>query len=99
MAGEKYGGFDELRNREREGSGFHHSDDAARDIGRDHRAARGNDRAWHVHIAAAIAGNDYGLYCFEGLRKRPDRNLHITSAISASPGRALRVHRLLDAAP
>ena len=30
-------------------------------------------------IAAAIAGNIHSLYCFEGLRKRPHRNLHIKS--------------------
>ena len=36
-------------------------------------------------IAAAIAGNDYGLYCFEGLRDRPHRDLHITSANFREP--------------
>jgi phage replication-related protein YjqB (UPF0714/DUF867 family) len=31
-------------------------------------------------FARAIAGEDYNLYCFEGLRRRPLRDLHITSA-------------------
>ena len=30
-------------------------------------------------IARAIAGTSYSLYCFEGLRRRPHRDLHITS--------------------
>jgi phage replication-related protein YjqB (UPF0714/DUF867 family) len=30
-------------------------------------------------ITAAIAGNRYGSYCFEGLRTRPHSDLHITS--------------------
>jgi len=30
-------------------------------------------------IATAIAGSDYSLYCFEGLRPRPHAELHITS--------------------
>src|SRR3974390_136427 len=30
-------------------------------------------------IATAIAGTSYSLYCFEGLRRRPHRDLHITS--------------------
>ncbi|MEQ8823463.1 MAG: poly-gamma-glutamate hydrolase family protein [Filomicrobium sp.] len=30
-------------------------------------------------IAAAVAGDDYNLYCFEGLRDRPHGDLHITS--------------------
>ena len=30
-------------------------------------------------IAAAIAGEDFSLYCFEGLRRRPHSHLHITS--------------------
>ena len=36
-------------------------------------------------IAAAIACSDCGLYCFEGLRKRPHRDLHITSANFREP--------------
>jgi phage replication-related protein YjqB (UPF0714/DUF867 family) len=31
-------------------------------------------------IAAAIAGDDYSLYRFQGLRDRPREELHITSA-------------------
>jgi phage replication-related protein YjqB (UPF0714/DUF867 family) len=30
-------------------------------------------------IAAAIADGDFNLYCFEGLRRRPHRDLHVTS--------------------
>src|SRR6516225_2741385 len=30
-------------------------------------------------IATAIAGTSYSLYCFEGLRRRPHRDLHISS--------------------
>ena len=30
-------------------------------------------------IAAAIAGENHSLYCFEGLRTQPHRELHITS--------------------
>ena len=30
-------------------------------------------------IAAAIAGESYSLYSFDGLRRRPHRDLHITS--------------------
>ena len=30
-------------------------------------------------IAATIAENNHSLYCFEGIRKRPHRDLHITS--------------------
>src|SRR5918999_2850260 len=30
-------------------------------------------------IAAAIAKNNHSLYCFEGIKKRPHRDLHITS--------------------
>ena len=36
-------------------------------------------------IAAAVAGEDYGLYYFEGLRDRPHRDLHITSANFSEP--------------
>jgi phage replication-related protein YjqB (UPF0714/DUF867 family) len=30
-------------------------------------------------LATTIAGESYSLYCFEGLRPRPHRDLHITS--------------------
>jgi len=30
-------------------------------------------------IAAAIAGQRYNLYCFEGLKKRPHHQIHLTS--------------------
>lgn len=41
-------------------------------------------------LARAIAGVDHNLYCFEGLRRRPHRDLHITSIRFDEP-RGLRV--------
>ena len=85
MAGDKYGSFDELRNWEREGVDF-----SIRVMPRETSASiiaphGGMIEPGTSDIAAAIAGNDYGLFCFEGLRKRPHRDLHITSANFREP--------------
>jgi len=85
MAGDKYGSFDELRSREREGADFR-----IRVMPRETLAAiiaphGGMIEPGTSDIAAAIAGNYYGLYCFEGLRDRPHRDLHITSANFREP--------------
>ncbi|RYG96563.1 MAG: replication protein, partial [Alphaproteobacteria bacterium] len=46
-------------------------------------------------IAAAIAGDDYSLYCFEGLRRgRPHGDLHLTSDRFDEP----RARRLVSGA-
>jgi phage replication-related protein YjqB (UPF0714/DUF867 family) len=68
MAGDKYGSFAELQNREREGVDF-----SIRVMPLETSAAiiaphGGMIEPGTSDIAAAIAGNDYGLYCFEGLR-------------------------------
>ena len=85
MAGDKYGSFDELRNREREGVDF-----SILVMPRETSAAiiaphGGMIEPGTSDIAVAIAGNDYGLYCFEGLRDRPHGDLHITSANFREP--------------
>jgi phage replication-related protein YjqB (UPF0714/DUF867 family) len=46
-------------------------------------------------LARAIAVEDYNLYCFEGLQRRPLRDLHITSAHFDEP-RALKIVRRCD---
>ena len=74
-----------LRNREREGVDF-----SIRVMPRETSAAiiaphGGMIEPGTSDIAAAIAGNDYGLYCFEGLRDRPHSDLHITSANFREP--------------
>jgi phage replication-related protein YjqB (UPF0714/DUF867 family) len=47
------------------------------------------------NLARAIAGEDYSLYCFEGLRRRPHRDLHITSARFDEP-RGLKIVQRCD---
>jgi phage replication-related protein YjqB (UPF0714/DUF867 family) len=37
-------------------------------------------------LALEIAGADYSLYCFEGLKPRGNRDLHITSHVFDEPG-------------
>jgi phage replication-related protein YjqB (UPF0714/DUF867 family) len=85
MVGDKYGSFDELRRREREGLDF-----SIRVIRRDASVAiiaphGGKIEPGTSEIAAAIAGDDYSLYCFEGLVKRPHLDLHITSTNFREP--------------
>jgi phage replication-related protein YjqB (UPF0714/DUF867 family) len=46
-------------------------------------------------LARAVAGEDYSLYCFEGLRRRPHRDLHITSARFDEP-RGLKIIQRCD---
>jgi phage replication-related protein YjqB (UPF0714/DUF867 family) len=85
MAADKYRSFDELRHREREGVDF-----SIHVISRETPVAiiaphGGMIEPGTSEIAAAIAGEDYGLYCFDGLRDRPHRDLHITSANFREP--------------
>jgi phage replication-related protein YjqB (UPF0714/DUF867 family) len=85
MADDEYGSFDELRNQEREGVDFR-----IWVMRRETSAAivaphGGMIEPGTSESAVAIAANDYGLYCFEGLRKRPHRDLHITSANFRQP--------------
>ena len=43
-------------------------------------APHGGKIEWGTsEIAAAIAGNVYNLYCFEGMKSKDNRDLHITS--------------------
>jgi phage replication-related protein YjqB (UPF0714/DUF867 family) len=85
MTRDRYGSFDELRRAEREGVDFRirvtkrHSPVA---IIAPHG---GKIEPGTSEIAEAIAGNDFSLYCFEGLVKRPHRDLHITSANFREP--------------
>jgi hypothetical protein len=39
----------------------------------------GKIEPWTSAIATAIAADDYCLYCFEGRKRRENRDLHITS--------------------
>jgi phage replication-related protein YjqB (UPF0714/DUF867 family) len=79
MAADRYGSFDELRRAEREGVDFR-----IRVTRRETPVAiiaphGGKIEPGTSEIAEAIAGDDFNLYCFEGLVKRPHRDLHITS--------------------
>src|SRR5262245_13698072 len=85
MRGDKYASFDELRRAEREGTDFR-----IRVIRRVAAVAiiaphGGKIEPGTSELAEAIAGNDYSLYCFEGLQKRPHGDLHITSANFSEP--------------
>jgi phage replication-related protein YjqB (UPF0714/DUF867 family) len=85
LAGDKYGSFEELQRAEREGVDFR-----IRVIHRNAPTAiiaphGGKIEPGTSEIAEAIAGDDYSLYCFEGLVKRPHRDLHITSANFREP--------------
>jgi phage replication-related protein YjqB (UPF0714/DUF867 family) len=76
---DKYKNFDQLRRHEREGVDFV--------IRRKRQRASvaiiaphgGKIEPGTSEIAAAIAADIYSLYCFEGIKKRMNRNLHITS--------------------
>ena len=85
MRSDKYGSFDELRRAEREGVDFR-----IRVIQREASVViiaphGGKIEPGTSELAEAIAGHDYSLYCFEGLQKRPHRDLHITSANFSEP--------------
>jgi phage replication-related protein YjqB (UPF0714/DUF867 family) len=80
MADDWYGSFDELRRAEREGVDFR-----IRVVPREASVAiiaphGGWIEPGTSEIAEAIAGDDYSLYRFEGLRDRPHEELPITSA-------------------
>jgi phage replication-related protein YjqB (UPF0714/DUF867 family) len=80
MADDWYGSFDELRRAEREGVEFRISvirREASIAIIAPHG---GWIEPGTAEIAEAIAGDDYSLYRFEGLRDRPHEQLHITLA-------------------
>ena len=71
MAGDKYGSFDELRRAERDGVDFR-----IRVMRREASVAiiaphGGRIEPGTSELAEAIAGDDFSLYCFEGLGKRP----------------------------
>ena len=76
---DKYRNFDALRRVERMGGDFR--------ICLQHRSVPvaiiaphgGKIEPGTSEIAAAIAGNAYSLYCFEGMRRRDNGDLHITS--------------------
>jgi phage replication-related protein YjqB (UPF0714/DUF867 family) len=40
----------------------------------------GKIEKWTSEIATALAGDDYNLYLFEGLKRAKNRDLHITSS-------------------
>ncbi len=76
---DRYGSFAELKKGEREGIDF-------RVCALDRRSPvvivaphGGYIEPMTAEIAAAIAADRYSVYCFEGLRDRPHRDLHITS--------------------
>jgi phage replication-related protein YjqB (UPF0714/DUF867 family) len=77
---DKYGNFHELSRNEREGVDF-----TICLTRRDSPVAIIAPHAGKIEfgtsqIATAIAGDMYGLYCFEGLKPRNNHDLHITSA-------------------
>jgi len=85
MRDDKYGSFDELQRAEREGVDFQ-----IRVMRREASVAiiaphGGKIEPGTSELAEAIAGDDYSLYCFEGLQKRPHCDLHITSANFREP--------------
>ncbi len=76
---DKYRNFHELSSGERVGVDFriciHHRLVRVAII-----APHGGKIEWGTsEIAAAIAGDAYSLYCFEGMKPQGNRNLHITS--------------------
>lgn len=78
-ARDRYCSFNELASREKEGEDFRIT--VAR---RSHNVMvlaphGGAIEPTTSEIAAAIAGDTYSLYCFEGLRQRDHNELHITS--------------------
>lgn len=88
---DKYRTFADLAEREIEGVDY-----AVCAIDRHSRVAIVAPHAGHIEpgtseLAAAIAGQDFSLYCFEGLKAgRPHRDLHITSSRFDEPqGRTL----------
>jgi phage replication-related protein YjqB (UPF0714/DUF867 family) len=85
MSGDKYKTFDELRCSEREGVDFRIRL-SRRTTGVAILAPHGGKiEPGTSQIAEAIAGDEYSLYCFEGLRKRGNRDLHITSTKFSEP--------------
>jgi len=76
---DKYSNYAKLREKEREGIDFRicitdRAASAALIAPHGGKIERGTSE-----IAAAIAEDFFSLYCFEGLRSRLNRNLHITS--------------------
>jgi phage replication-related protein YjqB (UPF0714/DUF867 family) len=45
----------------------------------------GKIESWTSDIATSIAGEDYCLYCFEGIKQRNNWDLHITSTLFDEP--------------
>lgn len=83
---DKYSNFAELAAHEREGRDFEvfarEQSEASVVIIAPHA---GGIEPKTGSIAAAIAGNEYSLYCFRGLKKRGNRTLHIASHIFDEP--------------
>jgi phage replication-related protein YjqB (UPF0714/DUF867 family) len=85
MAGDKYRNFEELRGSEREGADFR-----IRVLRRTMAVGTlaphgGKIEPGTSRIAEAIAGDDYSLYCFEGLRRQGNSDLHIRSVNFTEP--------------
>jgi phage replication-related protein YjqB (UPF0714/DUF867 family) len=76
---DKYGNFDELRRGERNGIDFRVSLTKTNTSVAIIAPHGGWIEPGTSEIAAAVAGGDYNLYCFEGLRNRPHGDLHVTS--------------------
>lgn len=77
---DKYSSFRKLESSEREGVAFrirlcHRSSSVAIIAPHGGKIEKGTSE-----IAEAIAGEDYNLYCFEGMKPRRNWDLHITSA-------------------
>lgn len=79
MRKDKYNNFDELRLAERRGVDYRICVAVRADPVAVIAPHGGKIEPGTSEIAAAIAGVSYRLYCFEGLRSRPHRDLHITS--------------------
>jgi phage replication-related protein YjqB (UPF0714/DUF867 family) len=79
MSADKYNNFSQLKNGEREGRDFRICVAERRSAVAIIAPHGGMIEPRTSEIAAAIAGDSFSLYCFEGTRKRSNSNLHITS--------------------